>query len=107
MVLQAVADARRKFITVEVDGRRGKQNDSGTLGASTLLQLIERNKYKIPMAKSSGVGGPHCTRPFRSDAGVHRIVNCDSQKIHSKRILTINSTYKKSKNCGRLYNCHL
>lgn len=48
--MQAVADAKRKFIVIEVGGR-GKQSDGGTFIASTLYKHIERNKYKIPMPK--------------------------------------------------------
>ncbi|CAF4891453.1 unnamed protein product [Pieris macdunnoughi] len=50
IVMQAVADAKRKFVAVEVGGR-GKQSDGGTFIASTLYKLIEKNKYKIPMPK--------------------------------------------------------
>lgn len=50
IVMQAVADAKRKFVAVEVGGR-GKQSDGGTFIASTLYKLIEKNKFKIPMPK--------------------------------------------------------
>ncbi|CAH1986986.1 unnamed protein product [Acanthoscelides obtectus] len=48
--MQAVADAKRRFVAVEVGGR-GKQSDGGTFIASTLYKLIEKNKYKIPRPK--------------------------------------------------------
>ncbi|CAH1973131.1 unnamed protein product [Acanthoscelides obtectus] len=50
IVMQAVADAKRRFVAVEVGGR-GKQSDGGTFIASTLYKLIEKNKYKIPRPK--------------------------------------------------------
>ncbi|XP_050669788.1 uncharacterized protein LOC126968728 [Leptidea sinapis] len=50
IVMQAVADAKRRFIAVEVGGR-GKQSDGGTFVASKLYKLIEQNKYKVPMPK--------------------------------------------------------
>lgn len=50
IVMQAVADAKRRFVAVEVGGR-GKQSDGGTFTASTLYKLIENNKYKVPMPK--------------------------------------------------------
>ncbi|GBP78177.1 hypothetical protein EVAR_50120_1, partial [Eumeta japonica] len=41
IVLQAVADAKKRFITIEVGGR-GKQSDGGTFSASFLNRLLER-----------------------------------------------------------------
>ncbi|CAK1578735.1 unnamed protein product [Parnassius mnemosyne] len=59
--MQAVADATRKFVTIEVGGR-GKQSDGGTFIASTLYKLIEKNKYEILMPKrlpNSDVSAPY------------------------------------------------
>lgn len=47
VVLQAVADANRKFIAVEVGGR-GKQSDGGTFHYSVLNKLLENGNLKIP-----------------------------------------------------------
>lgn len=48
--MQAVVDAKRKFLVVEVGGR-GQQSDGGTFIALTLYKLIEKKKYKIPIPK--------------------------------------------------------
>ncbi|XP_008188654.1 uncharacterized protein LOC103310940 [Acyrthosiphon pisum] len=40
LVLQGVADADKKFLTVEV-GARGKQSDGGTFASSALLHLMD------------------------------------------------------------------
>lgn len=50
VVLQGVADADKKFITIEVGGR-GKQSDGGTFSSSTLFHLIENNRFNIPPEK--------------------------------------------------------
>ncbi|KAJ8913906.1 hypothetical protein NQ315_005703 [Exocentrus adspersus] len=47
VVLQAVADANKKFLTIEVGGR-GKQSDGGTFAASTLFQLLESGQFNVP-----------------------------------------------------------
>ncbi|GBP55261.1 Protein ALP1-like [Eumeta japonica] len=47
IVLQAVADAKKRFITIEVGGR-GKQSDGGTFNASSLNRLLERGAFNIP-----------------------------------------------------------
>jgi len=47
LVLQGVADAEKKFITIEV-GARGKQSDGGTFAASKLCKLLESNNLNIP-----------------------------------------------------------
>lgn len=47
IVLQAVADARKRFLTIEVGGR-GKQSDGGTFNASSLNRLLERGAFNIP-----------------------------------------------------------
>lgn len=47
IVLQGVADADKKFITIEVGGR-GKQSDGGTFAGSTLFKLLEANKFNVP-----------------------------------------------------------
>jgi len=45
--LQEVADADKKFITIEVGGR-GKQSDGGTFCGSTLFRLLEAGKFNVP-----------------------------------------------------------
>lgn len=50
IVLQGVADAEKKFITIEV-GARGKQSDGGTFAASTLFQLLNSNTFNVPPDK--------------------------------------------------------
>lgn len=47
VVLQAVADADKKFIVVEVGGR-GKQSDGGTFHYSKLNSLLQNNKFNTP-----------------------------------------------------------
>ena len=47
VVLQAVADANKKFIVIEVGGR-GKQSDGGTFQYSTLNTLMENGELVIP-----------------------------------------------------------
>lgn len=46
IVLQAVADARKRFLTIEVGGR-GKQSDGGTFNASSLNRLLKRGAFNI------------------------------------------------------------
>jgi len=50
LVLQGVADADKKFITIEV-GARGKQSDGGIFAASTLFQLLNTNTFNVPPDK--------------------------------------------------------
>ncbi|CAH1979246.1 unnamed protein product [Acanthoscelides obtectus] len=47
VVLQAVADADKKFLTIEVGGR-GKQSDGGTFAGSTIFNLLESNFFNVP-----------------------------------------------------------
>lgn len=47
IILQAVADADKKFIAIEVGGK-GKQSDGGTFIASTLFRLLESGKFNVP-----------------------------------------------------------
>lgn len=47
MVLQGVADAHYRFITVEVGGY-GKQSDGGTFHASKLYEVLQEKKLDIP-----------------------------------------------------------
>lgn len=47
IVLQGVADADKKFLTIEVGGR-GKQSDGGTFIASTLFNLLEAKQFCVP-----------------------------------------------------------
>lgn len=47
IALQAVADANKRFLTIEVGGR-GKQSDGGTFNASSLNRLLERGAFNIP-----------------------------------------------------------
>lgn len=51
LVLQGVADADKKFLTIEV-GARGKQSDGGTFASSTLFYLIDNDKFNIPPEKN-------------------------------------------------------
>lgn len=51
IVLQGVADAKKKFLTIEVGGR-GKQSDGGIFTASTLFQLLESDNFNIPEPKA-------------------------------------------------------
>lgn len=48
IVLQAVADARYRFITIEVGGY-GKQSDGGTFRASSLFQHLQSCTLNIPL----------------------------------------------------------
>ncbi|XP_058839521.1 uncharacterized protein LOC131695000 [Topomyia yanbarensis] len=47
IVLQGVADARCKFIAIEVGGY-GKQSDGGTFNASNLFQLLRKGNLDLP-----------------------------------------------------------
>lgn len=47
IVLQGVADADKKFITIEA-GARGKQSDGGTFSSSALFRLLEENSFNMP-----------------------------------------------------------
>lgn len=47
IVLQAVADARYKFITVDVGGY-GKQSDGGTFQASEMYRALKEKKLQFP-----------------------------------------------------------
>jgi hypothetical protein len=49
-MLQGVADADYKFITVEVGGA-GRQNDGGTFAAYILYQLSEYSEFDVPDAQ--------------------------------------------------------
>lgn len=51
LVLQGVADADKKFLTIEV-GARGKQSDGGTFASSTLFNLIDNNNFNVPPEKN-------------------------------------------------------
>lgn len=53
IVLQAVADANYKFVTIDVGGY-GKQSDGGTFRSSSLFYLMESGGLQIP---------PHSTLP--------------------------------------------
>lgn len=48
IVLQGVADADKKFITIDV-GSRGKLHDASTFRSSKLFQLLEGNKLNVPL----------------------------------------------------------
>lgn len=50
IVLQGVADADKKFITIEV-GARGKQSDGGTFSSSALFHLLESSQFNMPPDK--------------------------------------------------------
>ncbi|KAJ8910966.1 hypothetical protein NQ315_003659 [Exocentrus adspersus] len=45
--LQAVADANKKFITIEV-GSKGSESDGGVFQSSTLYNLLETNRLNVP-----------------------------------------------------------
>ncbi|XP_065216250.1 uncharacterized protein LOC135842631 [Planococcus citri] len=47
IVLQGVADANKKFITIDVGGR-GKQHDAATFRYSSLFQLLEEGQFNVP-----------------------------------------------------------
>lgn len=51
LVLQGVADADKKFLTVEV-GARGKQSDGGTFASSALFHLMDSNSLNVPPEKN-------------------------------------------------------
>ncbi|KAJ4441117.1 hypothetical protein ANN_10967, partial [Periplaneta americana] len=46
VVLQGVADADKKFLTIEVEAR-GKQSDGGIFTTSTLFSLLETNQFNV------------------------------------------------------------
>ncbi|KAJ4449246.1 hypothetical protein ANN_00643, partial [Periplaneta americana] len=46
VVLQALADADKKFLTIEV-GARGKQSDGSIFTSSTLFNLLETNQFNV------------------------------------------------------------
>lgn len=46
-MLQGVADAGKKFITISVGGR-GKQHDATTFAESKLFSKLEANQFNIP-----------------------------------------------------------
>lgn len=50
IVLQAVADADYRFITVEV-GSYGKQSDGGIFNSSATYALLRNNKFNLPQEK--------------------------------------------------------
>lgn len=61
ILLQGVADANKKFITIEV-GARGKQSDGGVFASSTLFNLIESKHFNIPPSKelpNTSIEVPH------------------------------------------------
>ena len=45
--LQGVADANKKFITIEV-GSRGSESDGGVFQSSALYNLLESNRFNVP-----------------------------------------------------------
>jgi hypothetical protein len=47
VVLQAVADADKKFLIIEVEGK-GKQSDGGTFVGSGLFESLEKNTFNVP-----------------------------------------------------------
>jgi hypothetical protein len=49
-VLQGLADARYRFIAIDV-GACGKQSDSGIIHHSSLYQLLSSNNFNMPNAK--------------------------------------------------------
>ncbi|KAL4083923.1 hypothetical protein QTP88_029239 [Uroleucon formosanum] len=68
LVLQGVADADKKFITIEV-GARGKQSDGGIFAASTLFQLLNTNTFNVPPDKElpgSTIKLPHFVKPMQN-----------------------------------------
>ncbi|XP_049307355.1 uncharacterized protein LOC105223765 isoform X2 [Bactrocera dorsalis] len=50
-VLQGVADADKKFVTIEMGGR-GKQSDDGTFSGSTLFRLLEADTLNVPLPQA-------------------------------------------------------
>ncbi|XP_065084914.1 uncharacterized protein LOC135707109 [Ochlerotatus camptorhynchus] len=61
IVLQGVADANCKFISVEVGGY-GKQSDGGTFNASTLFKLMETGALNIP--QDAYLPGTNTSMPY-------------------------------------------
>ncbi|XP_049307352.1 uncharacterized protein LOC105223765 isoform X1 [Bactrocera dorsalis] len=51
VVLQGVADADKKFVTIEMGGR-GKQSDDGTFSGSTLFRLLEADTLNVPLPQA-------------------------------------------------------
>jgi len=49
-VLQGLADARYRFITIDVGAYR-KQSDDGIFRHSSLYQLLSSNNFNMPHAK--------------------------------------------------------
>lgn len=49
--LQGVADANKKFITIEV-GSKGSESDGGVFQSSTLYNLLEANRLNVPHDKA-------------------------------------------------------
>jgi hypothetical protein len=49
-VFQGLADARYRFIAIDV-GAYGKQSDSGIFRQSSLYQLLNSNNFNMPNAK--------------------------------------------------------
>lgn len=47
VILQAIVDAHKRFIAVEIGGR-GRQSDGGTFHYSVINDLIESGRYNIP-----------------------------------------------------------
>ena len=47
LVLQGVADARCRFLTIDV-GAMGKQSDGGAFSSSDLFKCLESNAFKLP-----------------------------------------------------------
>lgn len=61
IVLQAVSDAEKKFITIEI-GAKGKQSDGGTFSSSTLFHLLETKQFNMPPEKElpgTNIKTPH------------------------------------------------
>jgi hypothetical protein len=50
IVLQGLADARYRFIAIDV-GAYGKQSDDGTFRHSSLYQLLSSNNFNMPNSK--------------------------------------------------------
>lgn len=61
LVLQGVADAHYKFVTVDVGGF-GKQSDGGTFQASDLFDLLQKQKLDLP--KPSFLPGTNVKAPY-------------------------------------------
>ncbi|CAH1962620.1 unnamed protein product [Acanthoscelides obtectus] len=61
IVLQAVADANCKFVTIDVGGY-GKQSDGGTFRSSSLFHLLDTGRLNVPpdsVLPSSAVEAPY------------------------------------------------